>query len=131
MVRSQSDRPPGSPSPVRIIACWFNDVCHAERSRDRGGVVLYKEPFRHVNRLPDDLFFAFVLCQGESGSGASLGACNRDSSMWRCRFLLTIAHCELLSDSVVRPMSDRESVRDGNITEGTSTSGSEGSEARV
>jgi hypothetical protein len=27
------------------------------------------------------LLVEFVLCQGESGSGASLGACNRDSSM--------------------------------------------------
>jgi hypothetical protein len=40
----------------------------------------------HVNRLADDCSINFVLCQGESGSGASLGACNQDSSMWRCRF---------------------------------------------
>jgi len=38
------------------------------------------------------LFLAFVLCQGESGSGASLGACNQDSSMWLCRFSLATDH---------------------------------------
>ena len=42
----------------------------------------------HVNRRTAGLLFAgdFVLCQGESGSGASLGACNQiGGSMWRCR----------------------------------------------
>jgi hypothetical protein len=37
----------------------------------------------HVNRLPDDLLLVeFVLCQGESGSGASLGACFRSGEYW-------------------------------------------------
>jgi len=38
---------------------------------------------------------AFVLCQGESGSGASLGACKQDSSVRRCRFLPAIVRGEL------------------------------------
>jgi hypothetical protein len=33
------------------------------------------------------LFGDFVLCQGESGSGASLGARNQlGASVWRCRY---------------------------------------------
>jgi len=42
-----------------------------------------KNSFAHVNyrRIGD-----FVLCQGESGSGASLDACNPvGGSRWRCR----------------------------------------------
>ena len=56
MVRSQSDRHPGLPPRSARFSEGSLRQCHAERSRDRGGVVLHKEPFRHVNRLPDDLF---------------------------------------------------------------------------
>ena len=41
-----------------------------------------------------------VLCQGESGSGASLGACDGSGTLSRVR-------------PVVRLMSDRESVSGG------------------
>jgi len=56
--------------------------CFAERSRDRGVVVLSKKALVHVNRrnIGD-----FVLCQGESGSGASLGACDGSGALSRVR----------------------------------------------
>jgi hypothetical protein len=42
----------------------------------------YENDAVHVNRLPDDFVVVeIVLCQGESGSGASLGACKQDSSV--------------------------------------------------
>jgi hypothetical protein len=70
-----------------------SQLYRVERSRDRGGLVLQQEHRRRVNRQIGD----FVLCQGESGSGASLGACDGSGILSRVR-------------PVVRLMSDRESV---------------------
>ena len=53
-----------------------------------------KNSLAHVNRHSID---DFVLCQGESGSGASLGACDGSGTVCRVR-------------PVVRLMSDRESA---------------------
>jgi hypothetical protein len=67
--------------------------------------------------FPTILLFAFVLCQGESGSGASLGACSRSSECGSCWLVVLTDHWPPITDhwTVVRPMSDRESVRDGGI----------------
>jgi hypothetical protein len=49
------------------------------RARKGHGIVaalfFYENKAVHVNRRLGDFVFAYVLCQGESGSGASLGAC--------------------------------------------------------
>ena len=57
-----------------------------------------KNSLAHVNRRSID---DFVLCQGESGSGASLGACDGSGTVCRVR-------------PVVRLMSDRESASDAS-----------------
>ena len=76
----------------------LDKLYRAERSRDRGEVVLQGEHLRPVDCRYVD---SFVLCQGESGSGASLGA--RDGSGWKSVFVPSL-----------RLMSDRESVSDGS-----------------
>jgi hypothetical protein len=75
---------PGS-GPVGQTRCeppLTNSNCIAERSRDRGAGVLEKDRPRHVNRRNAG---DFVLCQGESGSGASLGACDGSGIVCRVR----------------------------------------------
>jgi hypothetical protein len=110
MVRSRSDRHPGSGNQTvsrgKVTRSWrrwlFNESIAAP-------LIVTSRRFCSLS---------VVLCQGESGSGASLGACDGSEALSRVR-------------PVVRPMSDRESVRGGNIAEGASKSDSEGSEARV
>jgi hypothetical protein len=72
--------------------------CIAERSRDRGVGVPAKNILVHVGRhIRRSCSLPIVLCQGESGSGASLGACDGSNTSCCVR-------------PVVRLMSDRESV---------------------
>jgi hypothetical protein len=71
----------------------FTTVTRGKVTRSWRCSSLRGDPHRPVNRHIDD----FVLCQGKSGSGASLGACDGSEALSRVR-------------PVVRLMSDRESV---------------------
>jgi len=84
MVRSRSDRPPGSPG------AWLQTVSRGKVTRSWR--VLFSEEgiLVRVNRRSVDNRYLlsdgdFVLCQGESGSGASLGACDGSGTLSRVR----------------------------------------------
>ena len=73
--------------------------CNARKGHEIVAPVFSNETaLAHVNRRQSSLTADdFVLCQGESGSGASLGACDGSGTLSCVR-------------PVVRLMSDRESV---------------------
>ena len=135
MVRSRSDRPPGSPG------AWLQTVSRGKVTRSWR--VLFSEEgiLVRVNRRSVDNSYLlsdgdFVLCQGESGSGASLGACNRLGSMGVVVFRQPATENRRLIP-LLRLMSDRESASGvskprfgfSRIGRNTPKSDSEGSEA--